>query len=177
MQADITDIKRHFEFEVPLRAFFNPIIRYAICAFSSRHINRAQGGHEAESLHYHNKCLEMLIPILSNLDRELTEEILAAVAILRLDEEMEGASAKGIDVILADYEASARQLLPPAGHNSYPQSSIFILLWRWAWGSHLVAVLAARDLCVPRVAAAASNTGREFRSFIFLKKERRSKLG
>jgi len=55
-------------------------------------MNRAQGGNEPESLHYHNKCLEMLIPVLSNLDHELTEDILAAVAILRLDEEMEGAS-------------------------------------------------------------------------------------
>lgn len=53
-------------------------------------MNRDRSDEEwAESLNYHNKCLEMLIPILSNLDHELTEDVLAAVAILRLDEEME----------------------------------------------------------------------------------------
>lgn len=99
-QADITDIHRHFELEVPRRALFNLIIRYAVCAFSSRHMNRAQGDEgwaESESLHYHNKCLEMLIPILSNLDHELTEDVLAAVAILRLDEEMESKSLQSVD--------------------------------------------------------------------------------
>jgi len=52
-------------------------------------MHRSEGGDLSESLRYHNKCLELLIPILSNLDHELTEDILAAVAILRLDEEME----------------------------------------------------------------------------------------
>lgn len=57
-------------------------------------MNRALRDDCAEALHYHNKCLEMLIPILSNLDHELTEDVLAAVAILRLDEEMESMLAR-----------------------------------------------------------------------------------
>ena len=88
--ADITDIERHFEIEVPRRACSNSVLRYAVFAFSSRHLHRFERGDQAEALRYHNKCLELLIPIISEHEDELTEDVLAAVAILRQDEEMEG---------------------------------------------------------------------------------------
>ncbi|GKZ32514.1 hypothetical protein AbraIFM66950_001983 [Aspergillus brasiliensis] len=87
--ADITDPHRHFEIEVPVRAMQDPVLRYAIFAFSSRHVERQKKGNEAEALQYHNHCLQLLIPILSGTGGDLTDVVLATVAILRQHEEME----------------------------------------------------------------------------------------
>ena len=87
--ADITDIERHFEIDVPRRALSNPVLRNAIFTFSSRHMNRRPNGDWTEALEYHNRCLELLIPGLSGHQEGYNEEILAAVAILRLNEEMD----------------------------------------------------------------------------------------
>ncbi|KAJ5994560.1 hypothetical protein N7451_010284 [Penicillium sp. IBT 35674x] len=87
--ADITDPHRHFEVNVPIRAFNEPVLRYAIFAFSSRHLNR-QTNDAAEALQYHNLCVQILIPALSDPEKQITEDILAAVAILRQHEEMDG---------------------------------------------------------------------------------------
>ncbi|KAJ5925022.1 hypothetical protein N7454_007661, partial [Penicillium verhagenii] len=87
--ADITDPHRHFEIDVPTRAFNEPVLRYAIFAFSSRHLNR-QIDNAEEALQYHNLCVQILIPALSHPEQHITEDILAAVAILRQHEEMDG---------------------------------------------------------------------------------------
>ena len=87
---DVTDIERHFEIDVPRRALSNPILRYAIFTFSSRHMNRHPEGDWTEALQYHTHCLQLLIPVLSGRSEDYTDEILAAVAILRLNEEMDG---------------------------------------------------------------------------------------
>ncbi|KAJ4296406.1 hypothetical protein N0V90_006451 [Kalmusia sp. IMI 367209] len=52
-------------------------------------MNRHTNDDDIEALEYANKCLELLIPILSGPPNEYTEELLAAVAILRLNEEMD----------------------------------------------------------------------------------------
>ena len=90
MQADITDLKRHFEIEVPRRALHQPVLRLAICAFSSRHISRHFDYDETEALQYHNECVQLLIPILSGPSEKVTEDVLAAISILRQCEEMDG---------------------------------------------------------------------------------------
>ncbi|BCR92857.1 uncharacterized protein ACHE_80757S [Aspergillus chevalieri] len=87
--ADITDPQRHFEVDVPVRAVKEPVLRSAIFAFSSRHIDRQRAGDTAEALQYHNHCLQMLIPALSGAQENITDVILAAVAILREHEEMD----------------------------------------------------------------------------------------
>ncbi|KAF4247765.1 hypothetical protein CNMCM8980_006988 [Aspergillus fumigatiaffinis] len=87
--TDITDPQRHFEMVAPARALHEPVLRAAILAFSSRHINRQRPDGDTESLKYHNQCLELLIPTLSCNDNEITEELLAAIAILRQNEEMD----------------------------------------------------------------------------------------
>ncbi|GFF24094.1 hypothetical protein IFM58399_00533 [Aspergillus lentulus] len=87
--TDITDPQRHFEIVAPARALHEPVLRAAILAFSSRHINRQRPDGDTESLKYHNQCLELLIPALSCNDNEITEELLAAIAILRQNEEMD----------------------------------------------------------------------------------------
>ncbi|PYH91268.1 hypothetical protein BO71DRAFT_359836 [Aspergillus ellipticus CBS 707.79] len=87
--ADITDPHRHFELEVPVRAVHEPVLRFAIFAFSSRHVERQSKGNEAEALEYHNHCLQLLIPALSGPRVDLNDVVLATVAILRQHEEME----------------------------------------------------------------------------------------
>ncbi|KAL1878246.1 hypothetical protein Daus18300_002163 [Diaporthe australafricana] len=88
--ADITDRGRTFETEVPRRALYHATLRYAIFAFSSRHINRHRRGQEStEALEYYDKCLNLLIPAISNPEHHVTEEVFAAVAILRQYEEMD----------------------------------------------------------------------------------------
>ncbi|KXG49523.1 Protein of unknown function DUF3468 [Penicillium griseofulvum] len=87
--ADITDPQRHFETEVSARSLKEPILRYAIFAFSSRHLDRQDKRDVTEALQYHNCCVQLLIPALSGREH-ITEDILAAVAILRQHEEMDG---------------------------------------------------------------------------------------
>ncbi|KAJ5505153.1 hypothetical protein N7463_008027 [Penicillium fimorum] len=88
--ADITDPHRHFETEVSARALKEPVLRYAIFAFSSRHLDRQDNSNVTEALQYHNCCVQLLIPALSGPHEHITEDILAAVAILRQHEEMDG---------------------------------------------------------------------------------------
>ncbi|KAF7595092.1 hypothetical protein BBP40_007296 [Aspergillus hancockii] len=87
--ADITDPQRHFEVEVSLRAAEEPVLRFAIFAFSSRHINRQKIQDTSEALQYHNHCVQLLIPVLSGPRDMITDTVLAAVAILRQNEEMD----------------------------------------------------------------------------------------
>lgn len=91
-QADVADLERHFEIEVPRRALHQPVLRLAILAFSSRHVSRFSGYDETEALQYHTQCLQLLIPVLSAPDNEVSEDVLAAIAILRQYEEMDGSS-------------------------------------------------------------------------------------
>jgi hypothetical protein len=67
-----------------------PVLRYAVFAFSSRHLDRQDNSDATEALQYHNGCVQLLIPALSGPRDNITEEILAAVAILRQHEEMDG---------------------------------------------------------------------------------------
>ncbi|KAJ5753362.1 uncharacterized protein N7511_007515 [Penicillium nucicola] len=88
--ADITDPQRHFETEVSARALKEPFLRHAVFAFSSRHLDRQSGSDLTEALQYHSCCVQLLIPALSEPREHITEDILAAVAILRQHEEMDG---------------------------------------------------------------------------------------
>ncbi|KAL5358444.1 hypothetical protein BJX96DRAFT_173445 [Aspergillus floccosus] len=87
--ADATDPYQHFGVEVPLRAMSEPVLRYAIFAFSSRHLDRQKNASSAEALQYHNRCLQLLIPVLSDSENRINEIVLAAIAILRQLEEMD----------------------------------------------------------------------------------------
>ncbi|OQE00483.1 hypothetical protein PENVUL_c051G05946 [Penicillium vulpinum] len=87
--ADITDPQRHFETEVSVRALKEPVLRYAIFAFSSHHLDRQNTSDVTEALQYHNCCVQLLITALSGSRENIAEDILAAVAILRQHEEMD----------------------------------------------------------------------------------------
>ncbi|OCL13497.1 hypothetical protein AOQ84DRAFT_283017 [Glonium stellatum] len=86
--ADVADLERHFEIEMPRRALHQPLLRYAIFAFSARHVNRFSDN-ETEALQYHSMCLQLLIPVLSGPTERITDDVLAAIAILRQYEEMD----------------------------------------------------------------------------------------
>lgn len=90
LQADATDLRRHFEIEVPRRCVYFPVLRYAVFAFSSRHINRNMSDATTESLEYYDKCLSLLIDAVAEQNGPVDEETLAAIAILRQYEEMDG---------------------------------------------------------------------------------------
>ncbi|KAF5005967.1 hypothetical protein FDECE_7636 [Fusarium decemcellulare] len=87
--ADATDLRRHFEIEVPRRALYFPVLRYAVFAFSSRHLNRNMSDTTTEALEYYDKCLSLLIEAVAEQNGPVDEETLAAIAILRQYEEMD----------------------------------------------------------------------------------------
>jgi hypothetical protein len=87
--ADGTDPGRSFELEASRRAITNPILLYAICAFSSRHVNRHRLDQDPVALEYQSLCLQLLIPAISGPD-PVDDSARAAVAILRQNEEMDG---------------------------------------------------------------------------------------
>jgi hypothetical protein len=87
--ADGTDTGRSFELEASRRAITNPMLLYAICAFSSRHINRHRLDQDPVALEYQSMCLQLLIPAISGPD-PVDDSARAAVAILRQNEEMDG---------------------------------------------------------------------------------------
>ncbi|EMT67878.1 hypothetical protein FOC4_g10000687 [Fusarium odoratissimum] len=87
--ADATDMNRHFELEVPRRSLYFPVLRYAVFAFSSRHINRDKADTSTEALEYYNSCLSVLIEAVDKASGHIDEETLAAIAILRQYEEMD----------------------------------------------------------------------------------------
>jgi hypothetical protein len=91
--ADDTDPGRTFELEASRRALAEPVLLYAICAFSSRHMNRQQSEQDHVALEYQGLCLQLLIPAISG-PQQADESVLAAVAILRQNEEMDGKSSK-----------------------------------------------------------------------------------
>ncbi|KAM0429777.1 hypothetical protein ACHAPT_006383 [Fusarium lateritium] len=87
--ADATDLRRHFEIEVPRRSMYFPVLRYAVFAFSSRHLNRNKSDTTTEALEYYDKCLSLLIEAVAEQNGPVDEETLAAIAILRQYEEMD----------------------------------------------------------------------------------------
>lgn len=87
--ADGPDLHRSFEVEASRIALTDPILRYAICAFASRHIHRHYDDRDAVALEYQDACLRLLIPAISD-QQPISEGILAAVAILRQNEELDG---------------------------------------------------------------------------------------
>ncbi|CAJ0545115.1 Ff.00g085880.m01.CDS01 [Fusarium sp. VM40] len=87
--ADATDLKRHFELEVPRRSMYFPVLRYAVFAFSARHVNRDKSDTSTEALEYYDHCLSLLIEAVGESNGPIDEETLAAIAILRQYEEMD----------------------------------------------------------------------------------------
>ncbi|KAI6867851.1 hypothetical protein KC323_g3309 [Hortaea werneckii] len=100
--TDVADPFRTFETVVSHLALTDLVIRHAICAFSARHYYRCGGGGAAnddgdgnsKALAYQNRCLNFLIPSMSD-SSKMSPSVLTAVALLRQNEEMDEFAALG----------------------------------------------------------------------------------
>lgn len=64
-------------------------------------MNRHRRGQEStEALEYYDKCLNLLIPTISDPENHVTEEVFAAVAILRQYEEMDCMLASSVIILM-----------------------------------------------------------------------------
>ncbi|KAH7176388.1 hypothetical protein EDB81DRAFT_632211, partial [Dactylonectria macrodidyma] len=86
--VDICDPSQNFRLEVPKQATQFPLLAYSILAFSSRHLELMIGKADQSCEDYHSMALRLLIPILDDPVGALNENLLAAVVLLRLYEEM-----------------------------------------------------------------------------------------
>ena len=86
---DLTDPSCHFRNVVPQRAMNDPILMNAILAASARHFSRVSGGDPYVADEYHQRCIQHLIPMLSDEAAVLDENILASTVILRYLEEID----------------------------------------------------------------------------------------
>lgn len=96
------DEKFHFATEVPQRALNYPVIANAILALASRHLARVSGAEDFKSAEYMSECLQMMIPVLDDPLGALDENLLAAIVILRLYEEMDGKCNRSLHGCLHD---------------------------------------------------------------------------
>ncbi|CAG8924652.1 unnamed protein product [Penicillium salamii] len=87
--ADICDIHSNFSTEVPRRALENPMVLKAVLALSARHDAILANDSDLEASTYHGECLEMLIAALNEAETNCDENMLIAVVILRIYEELE----------------------------------------------------------------------------------------
>ena len=86
---DLTDSLCHFRNVVPQRALNDPILMNAILAASARHVSRVSGGDPYTADKYHQRCIQHLIPMLSDEAAVLDENLLASTVILRFLEEID----------------------------------------------------------------------------------------
>lgn len=87
---DIFDPDRHFALHVPCRAANSSILRDAIFALSARHLSIFSESDPYLADVYHEQCIETLMKAINEPDITLDENMLCAMGILRLLEELEG---------------------------------------------------------------------------------------
>ncbi|KAH0839277.1 hypothetical protein FOPE_05274 [Fonsecaea pedrosoi] len=86
---DFSDADRHFADEVPLRARQNATLANAMLALAARHRSRTGEFEHFAADRYYNACLQTMIPKLGDKSAIQDDELLAAIVILRLLEEMD----------------------------------------------------------------------------------------
>ncbi|CAK7265188.1 hypothetical protein SEPCBS57363_001453 [Sporothrix epigloea] len=86
---DLCEPAHQFGTIVPQRAATCTVLLNAILALSSKHLAHLGNFDRYASDHYHQECLNVLIPMLSNEDAAADENLFAATIILRVWEEME----------------------------------------------------------------------------------------
>ncbi|KIX03553.1 uncharacterized protein Z518_07106 [Rhinocladiella mackenziei CBS 650.93] len=86
---DFSDIHRHFTYDVPLRARGNAMLANAMLALAARHRSRTRNCDPYIADRYYHDCLQSLIPRLGDSTAARDDELLAAIVILRLLEEMD----------------------------------------------------------------------------------------
>ncbi|KAL7942758.1 fungal-specific transcription factor domain-containing protein [Trichoderma barbatum] len=86
---DVNDPQRQFETFVPYLAMSCPILLHAVLAFSACHLNRLDGScDEFCAVHYHDLCVQGLIPALADPSTTLDNVLPISTVILRMYEMM-----------------------------------------------------------------------------------------
>lgn len=86
---DMCDEEKHFARIVPLRAATCCPLFHAILAYAAKHLSRL-GNYKTEVAdRYHQKCLNALIPALSNSSAVIDENLLTSLILLRAMEEVD----------------------------------------------------------------------------------------
>ncbi|KAJ6092216.1 hypothetical protein N7467_004185 [Penicillium canescens] len=110
---DTCDRDRHFQLNVPERALFCPVLRFAVYTASAGHLTRLAAcrdgsnyvvfdgirlhGLTADSaVRYHDTCIAYLIQLSNDPNEQYNEDVLTAVTILRFYEQIDAPSL-GID--------------------------------------------------------------------------------
>lgn len=89
VQLDVNDPQRQFETFVPYLAMSCPILLHAVLAFSACHLNRLDGScDEFYAAHYHDLCVQGLIPALADPSTTLDNVLPISTVILRMYEMM-----------------------------------------------------------------------------------------
>jgi hypothetical protein len=84
---DCTDASRQFTLNVTVLAKSSPILLYAIISYAARHLGDNNTADE-----FQEKCIVLLIPLLSTETIAHDETILCAIVILRVCEQLSGKS-------------------------------------------------------------------------------------
>lgn len=93
MQADAGDPLKHFATVVPQRAMQHPILLNAIFAISAQNLSLVSNYDAIQGPHYYDKCISLMIPLISpHVEEDYDENLLAATVLLRTYEEMDGNS-------------------------------------------------------------------------------------
>jgi hypothetical protein len=87
---DVCDPHRHFSSVVPDLATRSPVLLNAALAASAHHLSRVTDYDPLVADMYHERCVELLIPLLDELSF-VPDEIVAATVLLRLYEQMSSA--------------------------------------------------------------------------------------
>lgn len=86
-QLDLNDPQRQFETFVPYLALSCPILLHAVLALSACHLNRLDGScDDICAVHYHDLCLQDLIPALADPSTTLDNVLPISTVILRMYE-------------------------------------------------------------------------------------------
>ena len=84
---DCTDASRQFTLNMTALAKSSPTLLYAVISYAARHL-----GHTIAADQFQEKCIELLIPLLSTETIANDETILCAIVILRVCEQLSGKS-------------------------------------------------------------------------------------
>lgn len=88
---DCTDASRQFTLNITALAKTSPILLYAVISYAARHLGDNDAADQSQE-----RCIELLIPLLSTETIANDETILCAIVILRVCEQLSGKSHRPV---------------------------------------------------------------------------------
>ena len=117
LQFDVADSKRHFTKTAPIMAASSPLLMNAILAISALHLSRVSDYDAYEAVRYHDKCLQLMVPMLNDHNEPKDDNLLMTTVFLHLYEDLDCKFSYAIsnktnaDLIHLN---SGRRLTPPS---------------------------------------------------------------